>query len=315
MVWLPKVSIICPIHNTAPYLPKAIDSFVNQTLEDIEIILINDDSSDESLDIINQYAGKDGRIQVYSRKHQPDEIWGYTYAVNIGRKKAQGEYIIIPDSDDYLELNALENLYMASDNGRADIVKGSMRLIELDGSIQAYDSMQTDTPIYNWQTLQFNDGYRHFCPRCPELQTLLIRNKFQQPIHFCEAMYMDAGTVFKLKAFSKDFRYIPNLVYTSVAHSTSVTRQNKDYGLAPVIVFDELEQTLKDNKVNSAIWIYFNYYKFYQLTIGIPQEKSPARDRYLFCLYRDLKKDTIDIDKLTPEFREIYDQVLNLRLW
>ena len=67
--------------------------------------------------ILNKYATYDKRIWVYSRKHAPDETWGYTNAINIGRAHATGDYIIFPDSDDYFELDALEKLYLASNYG------------------------------------------------------------------------------------------------------------------------------------------------------------------------------------------------------
>jgi len=71
-------------------------------------LIVNDDSTDGTQEILNQYAKQDSRIQLFYRQHEKDELWGYTNAVNIGRKIAKGEYVIFPDSDDILLPQALE---------------------------------------------------------------------------------------------------------------------------------------------------------------------------------------------------------------
>lgn len=91
----PKVSIIVPIYNTAKYLPKCLDSIVNQTYHNLEIILVNDGSTDNSSQIIQQYAKKDSRIQIINQKNA-----GQSAARNSGIQKATGKYISFIDSDD-----------------------------------------------------------------------------------------------------------------------------------------------------------------------------------------------------------------------
>lgn len=101
-----KVTVIIPIYNTEPYLKDCMDSILGQTLKDLEIICIDDGSDDQSLQILCEYAGKDDRITVY---HQ--ENCGQAVARNKGVKKASGEYVYFMDSDDVLQVDALENLY------------------------------------------------------------------------------------------------------------------------------------------------------------------------------------------------------------
>lgn len=95
----PKVSIIVPVYNVEKYLAKCLDSLVNQTLKDIEIICINDGSTDNSLEILNTYAQKDSRITIIDKKNE-----GVSAARNTGLNISKGEYIMFVDSDDYLEL-------------------------------------------------------------------------------------------------------------------------------------------------------------------------------------------------------------------
>lgn len=112
-----KVSIIVPIFNSEKYLNKCIDSIINQSLKEIEIILINDGSKDNSELICNNYAKKDNRIRVISKKNE-----GVSSARNCGLKMAKGEYVLFVDSDDWLELNMCEVLYKEASLGDYDVV-------------------------------------------------------------------------------------------------------------------------------------------------------------------------------------------------
>ena len=113
----PKVSVIIPVYNVQDYLAECLDSVINQTLRDIEIICVNDGSTDDSLRIAQEYAEKDSRIRVIS---QPNG--GLSAARNTGMRDARGEYIYFLDSDDYLLTNALEELYFRSRENELDIL-------------------------------------------------------------------------------------------------------------------------------------------------------------------------------------------------
>ncbi|MBR1396631.1 MAG: glycosyltransferase, partial [Selenomonadaceae bacterium] len=115
-----KVSVLVPIYNVERYLRQCLDSVVNQTLKDIEIICINDGSTDSSPDIIREYAEKDSRIRVIDKENT-----GYGHSMNCGLKLAQGEYIGIVESDDFAELNMFETLYNTAKEVDAEIVKSN----------------------------------------------------------------------------------------------------------------------------------------------------------------------------------------------
>jgi len=102
----PKVSVIIPVYNTGKYLEEALSSILNQTLSDIEIVVINDGSTDGSGEIIDQLALNDARIRLFSQQNQ-----GQSVARNLGKEKASGDFIYFMDSDDYLEKDALEKCY------------------------------------------------------------------------------------------------------------------------------------------------------------------------------------------------------------
>ena len=118
-----KVSVIIPVYNTAPYLERCLDSAINQTLKDIEIICVNDGSTDNSLKILQKYAKKDKRIKVVDLKTNR----GVSNARNIGISIAQGEFIGFLDSDDFIDPGWYENLYAQSEG--YDFIRG-VRLID-----------------------------------------------------------------------------------------------------------------------------------------------------------------------------------------
>ena len=114
---VPKISIIVPVYNVEKYLKKCLDSIINQTLADIEIIIVNDESPDNSYKIINLYESMDKRIKVVNRKNG-----GLSMARNSGLSVATGEYIGFVDSDDWIELEMFEKMYDPASKYSADIV-------------------------------------------------------------------------------------------------------------------------------------------------------------------------------------------------
>ena len=113
----PKVSVIIPAYNVEEFLPECIESVINQTLKDIEIVCVNDGSPDSSLSIIEAYAEKDNRISVISQRNG-----GLSAARNIGTRCSRGEYIYYLDSDDYILPQTLEKLYDCSIENDLDIL-------------------------------------------------------------------------------------------------------------------------------------------------------------------------------------------------
>lgn len=116
----PKVSILIPIYNVERYLNQCLDSIVNQTLQDIQIICLNDGSTDCSLKILKEYAKNDPRIIIVDKKNS-----GYGDSMNLGLSRANGEYIGIVESDDYIELDAFEKLYNLAKKHNADVARSN----------------------------------------------------------------------------------------------------------------------------------------------------------------------------------------------
>ena len=141
-----KVSVIVPVYNVEKYIDKCLDSLVNQTLEDIEIIVVNDGSPDNSQKIIDEYV-----------KQYPDKVksfikenGGLSDTRNFGLKHVKGEYICFVDSDDWLDSDALEKMYNKAQKEKSDIVICDMVDHYPDKNIYhnctVYDSIYSVTP-------------------------------------------------------------------------------------------------------------------------------------------------------------------------
>lgn len=143
---MPKVSVIVPVYNVEQYLSQCLDSIRTQTLEDIEIICINDGSTDSSGKILDQYAAMDGRIKVLHKENA-----GYGAAMNVGIRIAAGEYIGIVESDDRVDSRMYAKLYEAAVSNELDFVKADayywfeklnyLKRIHTDGLNELYNQV------------------------------------------------------------------------------------------------------------------------------------------------------------------------------
>lgn len=124
-----KVSVIVPVYNTEKYIVKTLDTICNQTLQEIEIILVNDGSTDRSLEIVTSYAEKDSRISVINNDKKGSGAGG---ARNTGLRVAKGKYLSFLDSDDIFDLQMLEVMYARSERLQTDITMCDAYIVEYD---------------------------------------------------------------------------------------------------------------------------------------------------------------------------------------
>ena len=161
-----KVSVILPIYNVAPYLDETFTSLLSQTLQDIEIIAVNDGSEDNSEDIIKKYAQQDARISYYTQTNQ-----GQSVARNLALQHATGEYIYMMDSDDVLDdPEALRICYEYAERNKADFIFfDGDTLQERGASFLTWDYKRTDDLLedkaYQGKELlnEMLDKWKHNC--------------------------------------------------------------------------------------------------------------------------------------------------------
>ncbi|MCV3376283.1 glycosyl transferase family 2 [Campylobacter jejuni] len=145
MYIIPKVSIIVPSLNSIKYIHECIDSVLNQTLKDIEIICVDAGSTDGTLEMLREYEKNDNRLKViFSDKKS------YGYQINLGIKEAKGEYLGIVESDDYIKENMYEDLYKIAREKKCDIVKGDV-LNFWDKEERIYECR-----LLNWTEVLYN---------------------------------------------------------------------------------------------------------------------------------------------------------------
>ena len=152
-----KVSVVIPVYNVEDFLGECLDSICNQTLEDIEIICVNDGSKDRSLEILNEYASRDSRMTVLDQ-----ENGGHAVATNRGMKLATGKYIFFMDSDDILELTALEETYKVAEERDVDFVifqainyyMDTGELVEAENYSMNDLADQVGDSVFNWKDIK-----------------------------------------------------------------------------------------------------------------------------------------------------------------
>lgn len=189
-----KISILVPVYNVEKYLPQCIDSIVGQTYQDLEIICIDDGSTDSSGRILDEYAAKDARIKVI---HKPNA--GYGHSMNMGLANATGEYIGIVESDDYISADMYEKLaeIVESQTEKVDIVKADFYKVS---RLREVKCEQFDTNMCA-RIIQAKKYPRLFANSC-NIWAGIYRREFleQNSIRFLEtpgAAYQDTSFYFK----------------------------------------------------------------------------------------------------------------------
>ncbi len=135
-----KVSVIVPVYNVYEYIEKCLDSLVKQTLKDIEIIVVNDGSPDNSQEIIDKYAKKYKNIRSFIKKNG-----GLSDARNYGIKYAKGEFIAFLDSDDYVKVDMYEKMYAKAKEEDFDMVVCDIDYLYPDNTLRVSSGINSDT--------------------------------------------------------------------------------------------------------------------------------------------------------------------------
>ena len=192
----PIISILVPCYNVEKFLPQCLDSIVNQTLHDLEIICINDGSTDGTLDIIKSYADRDDRIVIIDK---PNE--GYGKSMNRGLDLATGKYIGIVESDDWVDANMFESLVRIAEENDVQVVKSNFYRYTTENGEQ---NVKADVlPIHDTAQV-INPRKRISVFYCmPAIWSAIYRRDFlnENNIRFLEspgASFQDTGFNFKV---------------------------------------------------------------------------------------------------------------------
>ena len=247
-----KVSVLVPICNVEKYLAECLDSLIGQTLEDIEIICIDDGSTDNSPKIIAEYAKKDKRIKVITKPNS-----GYGDSMNKGLALASGDFVGIVESDDFIDTDAFEKLYNLAVQNEVDVVKSNF--YEYFGSTKT-DKRTSNLFLPDEINKVINPRIKHnifYQPPC--IWAAIYRRDFllENKIDFLPtpgASYQDTG--FNLKVWSSTRRaYFTDrafLHYRQDNSSSSVKSSGKIYCVKKE--YDSVEEFLKKNNIDDGLF-------------------------------------------------------------
>lgn len=302
-----KLSVVVLVYNTEFYLEECLDSLVNQTLDNIEIICVNDESTDNSLNILKKYAKEYDNIKIINQKNQGGAVAG-----NNGLKVAKGEYVTLVDSDDVVPLDAYEKLYNKAKETDSDIVGGmpvkyvngyqrelsykhniwlKEKTIDIDEDFEIFYDVFYWNKIYRRELIEKHDIY-------------MIPGK----------IYADVPLVFRAYLFANKISIIPDVVYywrkrgqeaiikgdieTSVSKSLLDISNMKDRLSTYYYLKDYFKEAGKEHYFNHVIKTYLE--RFFYPIPGILNDK----------LYEDAYID--EIKAIADDIDEIYDN--NLRI-
>jgi glycosyltransferase involved in cell wall biosynthesis len=289
----PKVSIVVPVYNVEKYLCKCLDSILNQTLKEIEIIIINDGSTDNSLKIIKEYGDKDVRIKIIDKKNE-----GYGKTVNKGLDIACGEYIGIIESDDWIEPDMFEKLYNTAKLHNVDIVKSAY--------YEYYsETSKCKNKVALWAIPSSDDLNKIVCPldrynvffRGQQVWTYIYKRVFlnENKIRFLEtlgASYQDISFNFKVLALAKSAYFLKDAFvhYLLDNMNSSINSNEKVFCVCDEI--NEISKFLdKHSILKSKIKMVFNKYKFCVYRWNFYRLQGKKRKSFVKVMQRELKYD------------------------
>ena len=246
----PKVSIIVPIYNVEKYLRQCLDSIVNQTLKDIEIILVDDGSTDSCPSICDEYASKDKRIIVIHKENA-----GLGAAYNTGLDIAKGDYIGFVESDDFIELNMYEELYKRAVESGVEVVKTCVALVKNDGADKVVFNKfpaQLHNKIIYEKDPRFALGQIHHWAALYSAKIIQENN-----IRFTQtkgAAAQDVGFAFKIFIYMSSFYLITKPLYNYRIDRADASR-HKQFQMALSVYneFSLLYKYLKNINANNDI--------------------------------------------------------------
>lgn len=244
MIDRPKVSIIVPVYNTEKYLARCLDALVNQTLDNIEIIAVNDGSTDKSPDILKEYAEKYACIRVLDKKNG-----GQATARNLGIRESRGEYIGFADSDDYVDTTMFEKMYSLAKEKECDMVECYFHyLMETDGEPKTLQPRGRVREYKNQQDMLID-------PQVSPWNKLYRREILMQPgIYFPEGLiYEDTAFYIKTIPYVKKAAYLDEQLVYYFLRGNSTMNANKSRKVGNI--FPVLEDILT----------FYKKYGFYEL--------------------------------------------------
>lgn len=237
-----KVSVIVPVYNAEKYLEKCLKSIVNQSLEEIEILVVNDGSKDTSRAIIEKY------VEQYPQKVKllNKENGGLSETRNLGIEYATGEYLAFVDSDDYIERNMLEMMYGKAKAGNFDVVCCDVMAIYPDKNVKIKSGIREDKTGMSLEDKKqiLLNAYPIVCNKIYKREVFNHKNQFKKGVWFEDVLFE-----FQTVPFLTSIGVIPECLYNYLQNPTSITYTYNKKLYDMIDNFDEIINFYKNNNL------------------------------------------------------------------
>ena len=310
----PKVSVIMPTYNVEKYFRQCLDSVVNQTLKDIEIIPVDDGSPDNCGKIMDEYAARDSRIKPI---HQQNG--GYGKAVNAGIDAATGEYIGIVETDDWVESEMYEKLYSRAKETDADVCKcdfkyylGNSRFKENNTFYKVAPektvfTLKENPLIMRYHVSIWSSIYRRDYLNKNDIRVLETKNASYQDMPFAALVYAKGAKITLIHKALINYRLEDDM-------NSSTKRTDERLKLMPVMC-QEAKKIFKENDCWDEVKE-VAYRHFYNCSVGMweitDEEFKRAHFDELVKLFGDMKQDDIQCRYINGKQRKILKLMLDI---
>lgn len=276
------LSVIIPIYNTEKYLPKCLDSIIQQDYSDLEILCINDGSTDGSLTILIDYQKKDNRITVINKANS-----GYGDTMNTGIRTAKGSYICIVESDDFVAAGSFRRLVNTAEQFDADVVKGNYYLYTQESKAKLNDNLSA---VKKNQLLEDLEIKKLFFV-APSIWSAVYKRAFltDNEIWFrCSpgASYQDTSFAFKVWAAAKRVVALEDgvIYYRTDNMESSSNETNKVSDISAE--FEEIEKTIRKLGRND-LWSVFIRVKYISYVWNMNRLVPDKKIQFLNSVYEE----------------------------
>jgi len=309
------ISVIVPVYNVDKYLSECLDSLINQSFTNIEIICVDDGSTDDSLRILEKYSKNDERIRIISQEHG-----GPGAGRNVGLKNACGKYVFFMDSDDFLELNTLELLYDNITSNESDVA--------FYGAYKYTDGDTTPYPMMNLEKHFPDVDYSNFTFNYKDAKSFVMNNGYNPVLKLYKKEFLDSysdfyfpeGIMFEDVPFhvktmirASKMSFIPNRLYYYRYNEKSI--MNTPENAFDIIKnIDLVEEFIRDNGLYEEFKMELEYFKMKRIVFHIMKSDSEeffqiAKERCMHITANELFKpeevekfNTVLISKNFPEY-------------
>lgn len=284
---VPAISVLVPCYNVEKYLGECLGSLEKQTFEDIEVLCINDGSTDATKSIIESFVGRDSRFRLIDKSNS-----GYGASMNRGLDEAQGVYVAILESDDFMEANALETLFETAERHQSDVAKANFYYY-WSKPVARNEKM----PLV---TRSSSEPMRPIdCPQIfwymPSIWSALYRRDFlmNNEIRFLEtpgASYQDLSFTFKVWAQAEKVMLLQEAFvhYRQDNESSSINSPGKTFCVCDE--FDEIDRFIETHPNSEALWPIKTRLMFDSYTWNYGRLSEDLRSQFFPRMCSDLRK-------------------------